>query len=143
MKEVYIPSTVTKIGSQAFGYLDAAGGNKLMEDFTILGKAGSAAQAYAKANGIPFREVTEVLHGDVNGDGFVTIGDVTIIQQKLADMPTASFNEKAADVDGNGSGISDATAIQRYLAEFDDPYYIGEFVAYNTKTEYELPFIAD
>ena len=42
------------------------------------------------------------------------------------------------DVDGNGLDINDATKIQGYLAEFDDPYSIGRIIAFD---EYELPFI--
>ena len=45
---------------------------------------------------------------------------------------------KAADVTGEGLDISDATAIQMYLAEYENTYKIGETVIYD---EYELPFI--
>lgn len=70
----------------------------------------------------------KVIRGDVDGDGFVTIIDVTMIQRKLVQLPVYSFNEKAADIDGDGLDITDATRIQRYLAEFDDPYHIGEVI---------------
>lgn len=78
------------------------------------------------------------IRGDADGDGKVTIRDVTEIQRKLVNIPTPKFIEKAADVDSNGLDITDATKIQRYLAQFDDPYKIGETVSYD---EYELPFI--
>lgn len=84
------------------------------------------------------------IRGDADGDGKVTIRDVTEIQRKLVNIPTPKFNEKAADVDSNGLDITDATAIQRYLAQFNDPYHIGEYVSDNTqptRDEYELPFI--
>lgn len=45
---------------------------------------------------------------------------------------------KAADVTGEGLDISDATAIQMYLAEYENTFKIGETVIYD---EYELPFI--
>ena len=82
--------------------------------------------------------------GDADGDGTVTILDATAIQRKLVQLPIPKFNEKAADVDGEGLDITDATKIQRYLAEFADPYHIGDFVSDNTqptRDEYELPVV--
>ena len=73
-------------------------------------------------------ESSTIILGDVDGDGFVTIIDVTMIQRKLVQLPVYSFNEKAADIDSDGLDITDATKIQRYLAEFDDPYHIGEVI---------------
>ena len=69
----------------------------------------------------------KVLLGDANCDGYVTIGDVTAIQQMLADIPVPEFNIKAADIDGNGLTIDDAINIQKFLAKYDDPYHIGEY----------------
>ena len=53
LKRVYIPDTVTTIGEHAFGYYMDYDSNKevAIEGFTIVGKPGSAAQAYAKGNG--------------------------------------------------------------------------------------------
>lgn len=96
----------------------------------------AAAIASAAGNGY--------VRGDADGDGTVTILDATAIQRKLADLSVSSFNEKAADVDGDGLNILDATRIQRKLAAFADPYHIGETVSENTRPtqdEYELPFI--
>ena len=62
------------------------------------------------------------LLGDVDGDGTVTILDVTCIQRKLSGFKVQDYNEKAADADGDGTvTISDATCIQRYLAGFPSP----------------------
>ena len=69
------------------------------------------------------------VRGDADGDGAVTILDATAIQRKLAELATASFNEAAADVDGDGLNIIDATKIQRYLAEFENIYHINEPVS--------------
>ena len=66
--------------------------------------------------------------GDADHDGKVTILDATCIQRRLADLSVASFAEKAADVDGNGLDILDATHIQRYLAGFTASYPIGDSV---------------
>lgn len=72
---------------------------------------------------------TNYLRGDADGDGVVTISDVTAIQRHLADLEhLSSANLQAADVDGNGLDITDATKIQRFLAEFENLYHIGEWV---------------
>ena len=102
--------------------------------------------AFVSAAAIPVAAESGFIRGDADGDGHVTIGDVTEIQRKLAQLPTPKFNEKAADVDSNGLDITDATKIQRFLAEFDDPYHIGEFFSDNTqptRDEYELPFVSN
>ena len=82
------------------------------------------------------------IRGDADGDGAVTVIDATTIQRHLAQIPTPGFNEKAADVDGNGLDITDATFIQRWLAEMRVPCDIGEYTKDNTlptQEEYELP----
>lgn len=66
--------------------------------------------------------------GDTNRDFLVTISDVTVAQQVLADLPVASFNGAAADVDGNGLNIENITSIQRCIAGFDEPYSIGRVI---------------
>ena len=69
---------------------------------------------------------SKAICGDADGDGEVTILDATAIQRKLVEMSVSAFNENAADVDGNGLDITDATWIQRHLAELYVPYPIGE-----------------
>ena len=69
-----------------------------------------------------------VLLGDVDGDGTISILDATAIQRVLADFAVKSFNEKAACVTGEDLSILDATMIQRYLADFATPYHIGDYV---------------
>ena len=87
---------------------------------------------------------TIYIRGDAYRDGAVTVLDATTVQKKLVDLNVYSFNEKAADIDGNGLDVNDATNIQRYVALFDDLYEIGKVVTDKvtpTKDEYELPFI--
>ncbi len=68
-----------------------------------------------------------LLLGDADGDGEVTILDVTYIQRQLASIPTPAFYEEAADVDGDGEvAIIDATHIQRWLASIPSIDRIGE-----------------
>lgn len=78
--------------------------------------------------------VVTYLRGDADGDGEVTILDATVIQRRLVELLTPSFDERAADVDGDGLNIVDATLIQRYLAEFDNIYHIGETVTVSDLT---------
>lgn len=68
------------------------------------------------------------LLGDTDGDGEVTINDVTCIQRTIARLPVSGgFSDSAADVDGSGKiDIMDATAIQRWLAGMETTYPIGE-----------------
>ena len=75
---------------------------------------------------IPTEPEVRYILGDADGDGVVTIIDATNIQRKLVNMPVSNFDKKAADVDGNGLDITDATFIQRFLAEIEIPYRIGE-----------------
>ena len=58
------------------------------------------------------------LAGDVNGDGGVTIDDVTLIQKYLASMVELDSKQiKAADVTGDGDvSIDDVTKIQKFIA---------------------------
>ena len=88
--------------------------------------------------------------GDADGDGVISITDVTMIQLLLAEMgEIEQENLAAADVDGNGAiEIDDASAIQTYLAEYEDPYFIGYPIASQDTTNqtgttksYELPFV--
>ena len=67
--------------------------------------------------------------GDADNDGEITILDVTLIQRKLVSLPVPNFNEKAADIDGDGLSITDATLIQRRLAGLKTPYPIGEAIS--------------
>ncbi len=69
----------------------------------------------------------DLLLGDVDGDGKVTIYDASAIQRQLAGITVTAFIDEAADVDGDGKvTIYDASAIQRYLAGFTAPEGIGK-----------------
>lgn len=75
----------------------------------------------------------EYILGDVNGDGIVSVSDVTCIQRSIADLPVNGvFSEPSADADGNNViEITDADIIQRWVACMDTPYPIG--------TRFEMP----
>lgn len=72
-------------------------------------------------------EVQTILLGDSDGDGSVLIIDATIIQRHLVNLLQLSDERlKAADINGDGIDITDATYIQRWLASMSVPYKIGE-----------------
>ncbi len=48
---IVIPKSVTNIGDEAFGY---ANYGEMVENFTIYGYAGTAAETYANENGFTF-----------------------------------------------------------------------------------------
>lgn len=62
----------------------------------------------------------DYIRGDVDGDGSVTISDVTEIQRYIAELRQLDDRAfLAADVNGDGDvTVTDATLVQRYLAEF-------------------------
>lgn len=63
-----------------------------------------------------------ILYGDVNGDGVVSIRDATLVQMYLAQMVEFDAAQLlAADADGNGTvDINDVTRIQQYLVGMID-----------------------
>ncbi len=69
---------------------------------------------------------TEKIWGDANGDGTVTVLDVTAIQKHLVELETME-DEKIAIVTGNDElSIADATLIQYYVAGLIDHFPVEE-----------------
>lgn len=96
---------------------------KLKSDFTF-----SDELLYERGYGLTYPDKTETILGDTDGDGKVTVTDVTFIQKYIARFKMdESFNVDAADTDGNGKiNITDATNIQKYLAKKPAPEDIGK-----------------
>ena len=69
-------------------------------------------------------DTEEILIGDADLDGTITINDVTTIQRFIAEFEIPTGNAViAADVDGDGViSIPDATCVQFYLAEYANGY---------------------
>ncbi len=127
LKSITIPSCVNYIGEYAFGYVyDKEDYEyKKIVGFTIYGYSGSEAENYANENDFPFISLGDAptpLLGDVDGDGEVTIDDVTLIQMDLANISKLSDNQlKLAEVNGDGEvTIDDVTTIQMFLAKIID-----------------------
>ena len=90
--------------------------------------------------------------GDADGSGDITIDDVTYIQKVLAELVTDTDGSitKRGNVDGDELSISDATAVQMYIAGFRNDDNIGgtaeeqvttQAATQPTTRSYELPFI--
>ena len=95
---------------------------KIISIFVILALALSPAAVSATAQAVEF------VLGDVNGDGIVSISDVTAIQRHLAQLeqiPEEKLNAAMVN-DGKTLTISDATTIQRKLAEMIDRFPVEE-----------------
>ncbi len=71
----------------------------------------------------------EIMLGDCDGDGYVSIKDATNIQKHLVGYELDSFDSLAADADEDSSvSIKDSTAIQKYLTD-NSPYpRIGTYI---------------
>ena len=113
LAKIAIPASVAEIADSAFENCD---------NLVIYTTTGSYAVDYAVAHDIPYvltdaPQPAQIILGDSDGDGEVTILDATTIQRTLVGLPVARYVEQAADADNDGSvSILDATAIQRYLA---------------------------
>lgn len=103
-----------------------------LDDNTVVNAIGAtveeASGRMSLSVSLSAQAVAPTILGDADGDGIVTIFDVTWIQRLLLDMKVPeTFNETAADVDADGEiSIIDATWIQRWLSGMKTPHSIGE-----------------
>lgn len=58
LSKVILDDSIEKIGEHAFGYYKTNSGFAPIEDFTIYGYAGTAAETYANANGFNFVDLS-------------------------------------------------------------------------------------
>lgn len=121
LDEVYFPTSVNYISDTAF----------LNSNFVCFNVYyGSYAYQYAKDKNIRYKLLDEVKLGDADGDEAITINDVTAIQQHVADLNyLEGIYLYAADVNHDGvTNITDATELQRFLAEYDITYPIDTVI---------------
>ena len=118
---VDIPKSVTSIADSAF---------RNDKNLTLGVWYESYAYQYARNKSIPYVLLDDVELGDTDGDGHVSINDVTLIQRHLAELESLEgIYLYAADANCDGDlDISDATAIQMFIAKYKVPYPIGELI---------------
>lgn len=103
-----------------------------LDDNTVVNASGAtveeASGRMSLSVSLSAQTVAPTILGDADGDGIVTIFDVTWIQRLLLDMKVPeTFSETAADADADGEiSIIDATWIQRWLSGMKIPHSIGE-----------------
>ena len=117
LTSLYVPARVSSIGSEAFIPMGAQGNT-----LTIDCYEGTYAERYAYENYLNYT-TTELVKGDVNSDGIVSIRDVTAVQLFGVDLYEIDLNTKTLDrVDVTGDyklSIRDATKLQLFLADLD------------------------
>ena len=101
------------------------------EDTIVTANGATVEEAFGRmslAVSLSTQAVPPAILGDADGDGKVTILDVSWIQRLLLDMKVPeTFSETAADADADGEiSIIDATWIQRWLSGMKIPHSIGE-----------------
>lgn len=107
---IYIPENVSFIGDSAFYGCS---------DVTIYGISGSYAEEYANKNNIRFIDENTLISNDYNGDGMLTVDDVTLLQQTLVMMSDFDRSGRTSSFDFNGDGefnLIDITLLQLLIA---------------------------
>ena len=111
---------ITKIVFAGSTISDILNNGKSLRNGTWTGKESSVVFTFNANQRINTIKITyeveatepEVLLGDVNGDGEVTIADVTALVNILLGKDTAGYNLEAADVNSDGGRtIADVTAL--------------------------------
>ena len=93
--------------------------------FTFDVKSGSIYKLYCSGSKLGFYGFVfhwDILYGDVNGDGQVTITDAVGIVNKILGNPSANFVEPAADVNHDGNiTITDAVGVVNIILNSSVP----------------------
>ena len=91
------------------------------KSLTIKCYSDSYAEQYAKKNKINYELIPSSparLAGDVNGDGEVTVKDVTLLNQHLAKW-NVTINKSNANVNGDDEiTVKDVTLLKQHLAKW-------------------------
>lgn len=119
LNSLLIPSSVSYIGGYAL-YPMSVRGSIHVDCFE-----GSYAETYCYENFVLDYSTEKEIYGDTDKSGFVSIYDVTLIQQYLAGMVEIDTDNpltmKLLDVNADGKlDIDDGTVIQKYIANMYD-----------------------
>ncbi|MBQ3330687.1 MAG: leucine-rich repeat protein [Ruminococcus sp.] len=151
LTQIALPDSVKTIGIRAFGectglryaYLsdniESIADNAFENDNELIIRCerDSYAAQYAKENNIKAEYLYRYLIGDADGDGRVTVFDVTVIQRMIAqltDDPDGLIQLRGC-IAGKKLDITDATLIQRKIAMLEIDYPIGEMTSAYTSAE--------
>lgn len=117
LSDIYIPTSVSYIGGYALYPMSLSG------TVTVYCFDDSYAETYCYENFVKNYITVKEVYGDTDQSGFVSIIDVTLLQQYLAGMIEIDnpLTVKLLDVDLNGKiDVDDATAIQKCIAKIYD-----------------------
>ncbi|MCD7891255.1 MAG: leucine-rich repeat protein [Ruminococcus sp.] len=121
---LYIPATVLSLGEYSIGirYNIRSGKNEPISGFYISGNTGSAAEKYAKSNGIDFLDFSSIPYGDTDGSGNVDAIDASMVLAEYARTATNSASEftfyQTTVSDFNGDSIIDAVDASLILSYY-------------------------
>lgn len=121
-KRVIIPPSVTEIGDHAVGYLFQKGEYQGLNEAVIYGEKGTAAEAYAAENGMPFVEF-DFRYGDMNSDGAVNALDASVVLSEYARTSTDAGGEGFTEAQKLKSDLNDDFAVNAYDASLILSYY--------------------
>ena len=117
LADIYIPTSVSYIGGYALYPMSLSGA------VTVYCFDDSYAETYCYENFVKNCITVKEVYGDTDQSGFVSIIDVTLLQQYLAGMIEIEnpLTVKLLDVDLNGKiDVDDATVIQKCIAKIYD-----------------------
>ena len=126
LKEIYIPASVEYIAEKSAGYTKSYSCKTysyeytLTEGFVIYCDEGSAAEEYAKANGIEYARLR--IMGDVDGSGEVNRVDKMLLTRYIAgwDGYAELVDADCADLNGDGRiNRIDQMILARYIAGWE------------------------
>jgi len=84
-----------------------------------------------------YTQPEKFIYGDIDLDGNVTVKDATLIRKGLAKITYVTAVQKClADPDGIGYSVKNATAIQKYLANYETTTPWGEELIMASQDEF-------
>ncbi|MDO4847350.1 MAG: leucine-rich repeat protein [Clostridiaceae bacterium] len=101
LKEILIPHSVGFIYDGAFTDYNEQTGQEERSLERIYGSPNTGAHAFAEQNNIPFVNIEEIIDGDINGDGEVTLPDYQITRDYIAGNDLTIYGIIAGDVNGD------------------------------------------
>lgn len=114
LRAVVIPASVEYIDEHAFSNQSV-----YMQFLTVYGVSGTLAESFANENGAFFIELDDVVYGDMDGDGLITVNDIgTVTANAIGNLEINGNQEVIGDMNNDCIiDAFDAAAIDRIVAE--------------------------